>query len=720
MQLHYNDLDSASVLFSAKRVCLDIETDNSPPDGKAYTFPYGLSYLADVRFVALYGDSALDDVFVFHLPRVRGSLKGAEADFDHPTVAFLRQLLTQPNTMYIGHNVVFDLRSLCGHFDAPLHATSRVWDTLVIAARLMFGVASDSNANGLSLYDQVKRFGWQPVFAPNDFEFYQHMKKTYRDNYDLLVDDVTKTPALFSDYQLPDVPFADAVFAHYAAMDVVQTYRLYLRQSEFVLQVKDRDTSYGGVKVPKWVNVLDLVKLETEMSRECALQAARGLRLDKDYALHKLSEYEQLESASTLAALELRDPTHHCPDWEAVYCALMFYNNVVNTVADGATFSNHSAYRYWVAPQFDAAVVRSWLSAPVEMTDFDEVVVEEYLSAWANWLSALPHDVTRAKLIKTAPTTPAPIVKSTYTFCLEGMSFAHPKHRPFLARVKDEWFRRYFTSRETIDNPLSSNLFKPYHLFIVCQIPLPNNVDIEYNWNLVTSKVLRLSKEQTNTPYPSDDDTSDEDENWVEVDGNWVETEWKLSGNSLETRWKLSGNYLETGGNSVETEWKLLETDGNCWKLTVSKMETGWKLAGNSVETGGNYLETGGNSVETRWKLGGNSVETGWKLAGNSVETGGNSVETGGNSVETGWKLVGNSVETGGNSVETGGNSVETGWKLAGNSVETGGNSVETRWKLGGNWWKLGGNWWKLGGNWWKLGGNWWKLGGNWWKLAGN
>lgn len=599
IRMVYNDLESARKgLEGAKRICVDIETDTVPAADKTYTLQWGLSYLADITHIGVYADTSPEEVYVFRMPVLPDSPKWDlymatdmyqvhEARMEY--VAFMQELLTRPEIMWIGHNVVFDMRSLGGHYGVTLHPTSKVWDTRVIAARCMMGVSGDPYPLGLSLYEQVVRWGWRSVFHEGDKVFYLRMKNEFRDNYHLLKAALAEKEDLFQPYRNSVTPTfesaidaaTESVFSHYAAMDVVQTYNLYLKQSAFVQKAVAADAPYGNMHVPHWPELLGLVKMEVNLSRDTCNSVIKGLKLDVTYAQDSLRRHEADAKRHANAAMALKDPTHDSDAWEQDYQMLLFFNAAIATVTDSTTFSNHALFYHWRHTTISLDKLLSWLSPTDDMQGYTDEELRGWLLQWAQWLQTLPANATRSVVNKTRPTTPPPAIMSTLSFCKRGMKDRAPEHQDYLASVKDTWFKRYYTSRTVVDNPLAMNIFKPYHLFVVCGVNIPDDTTIEYNWPLVTRRVMNSFKEfQRNGNAETDIETA-------------IETAIETVSTRPET---VSARlfHFETPAETDETVAETDETDDEtAFQLPVG---TGFPWAKAAMQTGG--LSTGKKAMD--------------------------------------------------------------------------------------------------------------------------
>lgn len=183
----FNDYEAAQFLINERVICVDVETNTTPPKGLDIN-KYGLTYLTDMTHVSFYAPN--NEPVVFTLPRLDGDLTVQQMEL----IAFLCAVLTAEDKVFIAHNAVFDFRHLLGHLDIQLHWTSRVWDTQVHALR--FQMADyEKRGRGVirSSLDALRKVYLDdaPVFHPDfDNAFYTLMKERYRMDFDLVSQDL--------------------------------------------------------------------------------------------------------------------------------------------------------------------------------------------------------------------------------------------------------------------------------------------------------------------------------------------------------------------------------------------------------------------------------------------------------------------------------------------------------------------------------------------------
>lgn len=553
VKLIIDDIEASAFLLQAPKLAVDIESDTTPPS-EEWSADFGLSYVADIICVSLY--DGINPPVVLNMPRVTGSVKGAEADLNHPFVKFLRDVLSREKIMIIGHNVVFDLRSLCGHYGFELAGSALVWDTQVISIRTLMSSGTDGGFNlhyGSSLDALTTRFGRKTYFSPNEDTFYKYMKKTFRMDFSKL-EGVLETElgfdeGVFSELlpegspstteykQLSDSAAAELrkltskhLIAVYVALDSVYTYQLYLSQSVYITSVVKQDTKYFDIFQPKWETLLELVKWEARISRTSVNQAARGMKLDTAYANKKLAEYQTQYEELLVQVVGLEDPSGNSVQWQTDFSLRWRINRLLAAVA-GGTHTPLGVFVYalqTVTRSEVEGIVQQlgWSSLPITLTNSDEDVAYKanLVTTWTDFLYDMISNplFKRNELTKRKPTLLPPDPVPLEEWVYEGGYFEGKEQGKYLASLKFNYFNDLLTNRQPVspEKLLNKKTFKPYHLFVICAVPFPTDEQIHYNWSLVTPKTLNEGSESfkdrdssfvaptfTYMPEGEDDDT---------------------------------------------------------------------------------------------------------------------------------------------------------------------------------------------------------------------
>lgn len=154
-------------LLTAPVVSIDIETQTTP-NGPAADLgdSFGLSYNADVIAIALNaGPDFPTAVFLdthLYTPEQTAELRN-----------FLIAVLCR-DVLIVGHNVLFDLRSLGGHYDFELPIETRVWDTMVMTRKLLLIPVESSKYMKFGLLHVAK--SWGDMLNADEEKFVEFMK----------------------------------------------------------------------------------------------------------------------------------------------------------------------------------------------------------------------------------------------------------------------------------------------------------------------------------------------------------------------------------------------------------------------------------------------------------------------------------------------------------------------------------------------------------------
>jgi hypothetical protein len=161
-----NIVQDTKFLLHASHIGVDIETQTSPRPGQpgaGLTTSFGLSYNADILAISLYADGK--SVVWLDVDKM------SEKEFAK-LGAFLKKALARKVTL-IGHNILFDLRHIGGHFGFELPPETMVWDTMVMTRKLLLIDEPSSKFYKFGLLPTGLK--WKLV-SPKENEFLSYMK----------------------------------------------------------------------------------------------------------------------------------------------------------------------------------------------------------------------------------------------------------------------------------------------------------------------------------------------------------------------------------------------------------------------------------------------------------------------------------------------------------------------------------------------------------------
>ena len=518
------NFDEAQFLLAATEISVDIETDTFDHDG--FGAKRGLSYVADITWVAMYDGKNDPVVFEMDPRRVDESVRT-------PRMEFVREVLSRPGITIIGHNIGFDMRSLGGHYGFTLPQGTDVWDTQSLALLLLMV----ENANtGASLEVLESKYNLLP---PNELAFSKRMKGLREKLHEQQIEDVL----------------------HYVMLDVVATWRLYRLQQKLIettgsLDVEPQYTAdmrlalmpgKRFVASKNYTNLPELVKWELRISRWCANVAIRGIRVDLDYARKHLErlvvEYHTSIERVVDAARSLFDDAtmlqlQRAVDLEKMITAfqkntrkiamkkfvfrkqtfegetgsiLLSYETIWRAHHDILS-SDTSSEEWWgyyyhtsVVPYMVALGEAAKLPKKAKKAqEGDPGAVQN--PDWELWAEA--HDEGEKEPPRWVILPPAPNLPpepELPQFDLEDWMLRFPpvveyfaqmnvEDVPFRVRVLADWLRSYFGIDKEIDDDKLTNMskFAPFFLFVVLGLPFPSNHEIYLKPELVTSKLKNI------------------------------------------------------------------------------------------------------------------------------------------------------------------------------------------------------------------------------------
>jgi DNA polymerase family A len=275
MEIDQDTLDH-HYLMNASAIAFDIETQTESALKKEFKNKYGVSYVADILIVSFNIGSGFPTTIV---PFFEG--EDADPAYEMRKEFVRRVLRPRSDLTLIGHNVIFDLRALGGHFGFNYlvagNKRPKVWDTMVMSMLLMMSQGGADTALG----SLVRSYKLLPSIE--DEMFYLSMK-------DARVDTLGQE--------------ADRLM-RYVAIDSEVTYRLYALQREVIRSipevtaeatiefaddgtwevasppVTDRPNRYISTK--NWKALPTLVEWEQRKLWVAACISIKGMLVDRPY-----------------------------------------------------------------------------------------------------------------------------------------------------------------------------------------------------------------------------------------------------------------------------------------------------------------------------------------------------------------------------------------------------------------------------------------------------
>jgi hypothetical protein len=473
-----------------KLVSVDIETGGEDPLGEDGLNEWGLSFNAEVTDVALINMDTYEAV-VFQNP----SEKERE---------FVKEILSKDHITIIGHNVVFDLRQLGGHYGFLVARHSLVWDTMTVGAFLLM---KDEYGAGMSLMGLSTRLGIKP---PYNEEFLEFMK-TQRSNFGNVVDilyfevsklppthgfwkevggylpplknelvDVTKSYLDLTDEEKKNVDEKDEAFftmwrvwelalKKYVLSDTIMAADIYDVQKDVSDRLENSHVTIGNwYKVPIWPSLPKNFNMLLRNLRVSANQSIRGIPLDLKYANKLEKEFREKRDKNLKMLRGAKDESDPYPNFNEVLSTLYYFSRVLDVCANSKkTYSNPTGWKFWRHVKLNRTVVKDALI-------FAENCDEE---EWVDFLLGLdPVKAKRNEVLKTAPKTIPPaldLVSYVHKTCY---SKADGSEGRFRAELKARWWVDFYTAKKSEDKSMedmyNKKSYTPYYLFVVGNMPL--------------------------------------------------------------------------------------------------------------------------------------------------------------------------------------------------------------------------------------------------------
>lgn len=503
-------------LLNAKTIVVDIETQTETQsenwDGKN---KFGTSYAADITLVAMQADGYPTTVIDFLLgenpsvgdvERIRGLYPDAVIDpetykIEMPgcepmTVAeqyelrkeFCRRVLCRPDITIVGHNVVFDLRALGGHFGFSYYMNPHpmVWDTMTMGNMLMLSVVGKQ----MSLEYQASTYDLLGDQAARDF--YYRMKDVRFELHTAVNEDLIR-------YGATDVQVTDRLYKLHKAVIATSDKVNLEPRSEWdesgnwsirLESVEGRPNRFASTK--NWNNLPTLVDWELRKLWLSAAMAMQGITLDFKYVMsrHKFFTDEYAGSMQKIMDMMLHDHTHdEMTNWLIPYAIYHYWpkNSNVESWVYAALFFSQSP------EDFDP-------SEDVELFKVSQAAVD----AVREWLppehtvNTLQFTSEQAKKLAIKAAADKNGERNTLAMMSAWMWDRTPAFRDdpdggWKATLKADWYIRFLTLRkqEEPSKLVNKVAFKSYYVYVLQAVVPPSNEILKADTFLVTDALKR-------------------------------------------------------------------------------------------------------------------------------------------------------------------------------------------------------------------------------------
>jgi hypothetical protein len=538
------DIRDMDFLLTAPAVAIDIETQTTAPENHPASGikKFGLSYVAPIIAIALsVGPDQPTAVFL--------DLEKYDNAQMEQLREFLIRVICRP-VMIVGHNVLFDLRSIGGHFGFILPRCTQVWDTLPMTRRLLLIDKEASNPKLRKMGAEVFEFGLLPVsqkwglVSENEERFLDFMKRQRGKIAELLVpeehdsemgsfssfpeedetdeDEDLTDAALEADNEImplqplpadkkkivtlqdlkPNDPIWEfcggfapnkyeeknrLLLEKYVAYDAHLSFQIYQRQSAFVKAVAMTDAKNPIVPFPG-VKIPAWPKLPQLVEKY-----THQLRLSANFAIQGLTVdipyLEQRIEETANATVRIAPELFETPDPTDPY----------------PMFKEITSQLIWYAQVLDTVREGKKYSQPRGWANWEFIRLDPSLLAdallfeveddsermlWAEWLVSLdPYEVTRHQVIKQAPSGRIAPRLDILRWIYQQCFSARPElEGMYLANLKYRWYIHYYksTKKEAIIKMVNSKFWRPYYVFVIAGWPLFTHNQLLFNFDLGT------------------------------------------------------------------------------------------------------------------------------------------------------------------------------------------------------------------------------------------
>ncbi len=529
-------------------VAIDIETRTAPLE----SYPavchaikkFGTTVLAPITDIALYAPEGGIETY-----DMRAWDPWLQTRGDPEVWHQIRNRLCDPDTMIIGHNVIFDLRHIGAHYnfwfpDSPrfhLPLGCKVWDTQTIAYRMLLGeqkskrspfgdsfaIAGSRDKKGRETIGLSERLGLLTPHTP-DWEFYIWMKEQ-RDNLSRLAETLATLDIehvvwhFLGGWVPPNRPdlleeAARQLLTEYVSRDAILAFQLYEKQQAIADQLVTGNYNDGKLNIPRWPELTQrdvhpafdsLLDFWTRRLRLNANRAAQGMQVRKRYVKEQLQIASSTVREMTKVVMSKPDKHDPYPKYEDVFSMMLYYEMLLNCLRQEKHngYSDPTNWALWKPIKISPLVIEDALA------DYDPTQRQ----VWLDYLANAPYASKKEALSAAPPTMPPTLnlIEWTRRNCYQN--YEEP-FATFLAEIKTEWMKYFYkTSRASIEkkgrdyrlnNPLKNlseaedyahglQIFKrgfnasrkwvAYYMFCVANAPLPTNDEFKYIQELTTT-----------------------------------------------------------------------------------------------------------------------------------------------------------------------------------------------------------------------------------------
>ena len=297
---HFFDKKSSAQLINLlpriqyeKVIAIDIETVPDKPDnvGQGVELAkFGLSVISPITHVALYTEKL--GSIVIDLTDLSDYVYRYELlPLSDDRVKFLRAVLGREDYTLVGHNVLFDIRSLflhCSISTVPRH----VWDTMTFDVRLT--LVNPERREELSL---IKTAARHSVVTDSDNRLQEAMKP-YRSKLHRIAEELENHSCNLWEFVGGYDPSADKtelateLITRYVAADAELSFRIKEKQYAIAKSATQGDTWVlnNSIKLYRWPEALDLIEFWQRLLSVQSSTMLRGLPFNRKYAETILKE----------------------------------------------------------------------------------------------------------------------------------------------------------------------------------------------------------------------------------------------------------------------------------------------------------------------------------------------------------------------------------------------------------------------------------------------
>lgn len=463
-------VSDAQFLLIAPEFVVDIETDTDSPI-KGYK-EWGLSHNADITWISFYVGG--------HAPVVFNMDKSLD-DYSQ-IVGFVQAVFNRTGYTVVGHNLVFDLRNLLSHYQCHIPLGSLAWDTLTMSVLLLMG---DNFKDGISLKALAHKY--RLYSSKEELEFAEMMKASRATLHTVEQDKVLRYVALDTEitwrlYDLQKSVIACTHQEHLMPHSVVNDGKISIVGSE----VKDRKlNAFAATK--HWSKLQELVNWEQRITRWAGNQAARGVRLDREYLeRHRSQLMQEYGVAFDQIDAKIVETIGH--DKLVQFAWLVWLNELLLYY----TMSSRRRKPDWTKWVYSLDYLKS--------KDPNFEGMETYISSG---------DVQKClTFLKNPAIEPAPVDFSSidlHKWASENVVNWETDERLRAVRAKYfvDYFVPYYKAKDFIAPKKLTNkdVFQMMYMFIVMKFDFPTNVDIVSNTDLITPALKVLVEAGADLDY---------------------------------------------------------------------------------------------------------------------------------------------------------------------------------------------------------------------------